>query len=172
MIEPTRELAVQVHTVASRLVDAGAGAGLRLALMVGGTDVKAELADLREHGGHVVVGTPGRVDDVMERLPSLLWRGLELLVLDEADRLLDMGFEATLNTIRAAAEQRRSLFSATQTSEVVQLVRAGLRNPVRVDVQLRAVAPVPSGGGTPPPPRAAPERPRGEQSTPSSLSIS
>ena len=82
VIEPTRELAVQVHAVASRLVGAGAGAGLRLALMVGGTDVKAELADLREHGGHVVVGTPGRVDDVMERLPSLLWRGLELLVLD------------------------------------------------------------------------------------------
>ena len=147
VIEPTRELAVQVHTVASRLVGAGAGAGLRLALMVGGTDVKAELADLREHGGHVVVGTPGRVDDVMERLPSLLWRGLELLVLDEADRLLDMGFEATLNTIlaRLPKQRRTGLFSATQTSEVVQLVRAGLRNPVRVDVQVRAVAPAPSG---------------------------
>ena len=174
VIEPTRELAVQVHTVASRLVGAGAGAGLRLALMVGGTDVKAELADLREHGGHVVVGTPGRVDDVMERLPSLLWRGLELLVLDEADRLLDMGFEATLNTIlaRLPKQRRTGLFSATQTSEVVQLVRAGLRNPVRVDVQVRAVAPVPNGGGAAAAASgAAPERPRGgKQSTPSSLS--
>ena len=173
VIEPTRELAVQVHTVASRLVDAGAGAGLRLALMVGGTDVKAELADLREHGGHVVVGTPGRVDDVMERLPSLLWRGLELLVLDEADRLLDMGFEATLNTIlaRLPKQRRTGLFSATQTSEVVQLVRAGLRNPVRVDVQVRAVAPALSRDAAAAASGAAPERPRGgKQSTPSSLS--
>ena len=66
----------------------------RLALMVGGTDVLADLSNFREHGGNIVVGTPGRIDDVMTRIRELSCKELELLVLDEADRLLDMGSAA------------------------------------------------------------------------------
>nr|XP_012294161.2 ATP-dependent RNA helicase DDX55-like [Aotus nancymaae] len=69
-------------------------------------------------------------------------RSLDVLVLDEADRLLDMGFEASINTIlELLPKQRRTgLFSATQTQEVENLVRAGLRNPVRVSVKEKGVA--------------------------------
>jgi ATP-dependent RNA helicase DDX55/SPB4 len=141
VIEPTRELAFQVHAVASRLASAGAS-GLSLVLMVGGTDILKDMATYRSEGGNVVIGTPGRTDDVMTRMPEMRLKELEMLVLDEADRLLDMGFEATLNNIlaRLPKQRRTGLFSATQTAEVLQLVRAGLRNPVKVEVKVRALA--------------------------------
>ncbi|KAL1524656.1 hypothetical protein AB1Y20_019543 [Prymnesium parvum] len=139
VIEPTRELAVQVRTVAQRLAEAHHG--FTLMLMVGGTDVHAETQAFREHGAHVLIGTPGRLHDAMQRLKEMSFRELELLVLDEADRLLDMGFEASLNSIlqRLPKQRRTGLFSATQTDEVLQLVRAGLRNPVKVEVKVRAL---------------------------------
>ena len=69
VVEPTRELAMQVHAVAEQLV--AAQPDVRLALMVGGTDVNADVAAFREHGGHVLIGTPGRLDDLMQRLPEM-----------------------------------------------------------------------------------------------------
>ena len=89
VIEPTRELAQQVHTVAQQVAGGGAP-GLTLALMVGGTDIGQAMSSYRGEGGNVLIGTPGRLDDLMERLPEMRLRALELLVLDEADRLLDM----------------------------------------------------------------------------------
>ncbi len=141
VIEPTRELAMQVHDVASRLVAHFPDTSLKL--LVGGTDVSVDEAHIREAGAHIVIGTPGRTADVLRRLAGVLvLRELELLVLDEADRLLDMGFENTLNEILAKLpkQRRTGLFSATQTREVLQLVRAGLRNPVKVEIRV-AVAP-------------------------------
>lgn len=137
IIEPTRELAQQVFAVAQQI----GGEDLRLALMVGGTDIQQDMSAYRSLGGNVLIGTPGRLDDVMQRMPEMRLRELELLVLDEADRLLDMGFEVTLNAIlaRLPKQRRTGLFSATQTAEVVQLVRAGLRNPVKVEVKVRAL---------------------------------
>ena len=151
VVEPTRELAVQVHTVAMQLRDALPS--VRVALMVGGTDIGAAMATYRAEGGNVLIGTPGRLDDLMQRLPEMRLRELDLLILDEADRLLDMGFEATLNAIlaRLPKQRRTGLFSATQTAEVLQLVRAGLRNPVKVDVKVRALAPK----AAPPPPQSS-----------------
>jgi ATP-dependent RNA helicase DDX55/SPB4 len=84
VIEPTRELAVQVHTVAQQL--SSAQPATSLALVVGGTDIHANMAALRNDGAHVLIGTPGRLDDLMERLPELSFKELELLILDEADR--------------------------------------------------------------------------------------
>ncbi|XP_011926774.1 PREDICTED: ATP-dependent RNA helicase DDX55 [Cercocebus atys] len=97
--------------------------------------------------GNIIVATPGRLEDMFRRkaegldLASCV-RSLDVLVLDEADRLLDMGFEASINTIlEFLPKQRRTgLFSATQTQEVENLVRAGLRNPVRVSVKEKGVA--------------------------------
>lgn len=93
------------------------------------------------------MATPGRLEDMFRRkaegldLASYV-KSLDVLVLDEADRLLDMGFEASINTIlEFLPKQRRTgLFSATQTQEVENLVRAGLRNPVRISVKEKGVA--------------------------------
>lgn len=97
--------------------------------------------------GNIIVATPGRLEDMFRRkaegldLASCV-KSLDVLVLDEADRLLDMGFEASINTIlEFLPKQRRTgLFSATQTQEVENLVRAGLRNPVRISVKEKGVA--------------------------------
>ncbi|CAN1812098.1 DEAD-box ATP-dependent RNA helicase 18 [Linum perenne] len=78
-------------------------------------------------------GTPGRLHDIMERIDDLDFRNLDVLILDEADRLLDMGFQKQLNAIisRLPKLRRTGLFSATQTEAVEELAKAGLRNPVR-----------------------------------------
>jgi ATP-dependent RNA helicase DDX55/SPB4 len=112
-----------------------------------------------QSGAHVLVGTPGRLDDIMTRCAVLSVRRLELLVLDEADRLLSMGFHAQVSGIlsRLPKQRRTGLFSATQTEEVVELARAGLRNPVRITVRdaaggaagAGAVGPPGAGGKTP-----------------------
>ena len=98
-----------------------------------------------EDGGNVIVATPGRLEDMLRRVPALpaFCKALELLVLDEADRLLDLGFTASINTILAylPKQRRTGLFSATQTKEVEALVRAGLRNPVRVAVRVESKNP-------------------------------
>jgi ATP-dependent RNA helicase DDX55/SPB4 len=97
----------------------------------------------------VLVGTPGRLDDVLTRSGALSLRRLELLVLDEADRLLSMGFAPQVNAIirRLPKQRRTGLFSATQTEEVQELARAGLRNPMRITVRDTATG---GGGGSAP----------------------
>ena len=97
----------------------------------------------------MLVGTPGRLDDVLTRSGALSLRRLELLVLDEADRLLSMGFAPQVNAIirRLPKQRRTGLFSATQTEEVQELARAGLRNPMRITVRDTATG---GGGGSAP----------------------
>lgn len=92
--------------------------------------------------GHIIVATPGRFEAMLEHRQenvnlALHVKALEVLVLDEADRLLDMGFEVSINTILSylPKQRRTGLFSATQTSEVEKIIRAGLRNPVRITVK-------------------------------------
>lgn len=134
VVLPTRELGRQVADV----FEAISAGRVRVALMVGGADVHAEAERFVQHGGNVLVGTPGRLNDAMARLRMMVVRRLEVLVLDEADRLLDMGFEPVLGAIlaRLPKQRRTGLFSATQTEEVRALVRAGLRNPVYVRVRV------------------------------------
>jgi ATP-dependent RNA helicase DDX55/SPB4 len=109
---------------------------MQSALLVGGTDPSADVAALKSQGGHLLIGTPGRLDDVVQRCSFLDMKTVEVLVLDEADRLLDMGFKAQLDSLMAKLprQRRTGLFSATQTEAVEALARAGLRNPVRVAV--------------------------------------
>lgn len=141
VVSPTRELARQIHSVMAPFVESLPGASCLL--LVGGTDPATDVALFRERGGHVLVGTPGRLDDVMKRCGDMDARRLEVLVLDEADRLLDMGFKQQLDAImaRLPKQRRTGLFSATQTEAVEALMRAGLRNPVRVNVAVTAAAP-------------------------------
>ncbi|TKC50217.1 hypothetical protein EI555_000710 [Monodon monoceros] len=145
IITPTRELAVQIDEVLSHFTKPFPQ--FSQILWIGGRNPGEDVARFKEHGGNIIVATPGRLEDMFRRkaegldLASCV-RSLEVLVLDEADKLLDMGFEASINTIlEFLPKQRRTgLFSATQTQEVENLVRAGLRNPVRISVKEKGAA--------------------------------
>ncbi|XP_031570437.1 ATP-dependent RNA helicase DDX55-like, partial [Actinia tenebrosa] len=141
IITPTRELAKQIEEVLSNFTE-GNTPKLRQMLFIGGAETSTDIKNFKDNGGNIIVGTPGRLEDLLTRqhqhgidLGAHL-KSLEVLVLDEADRLLDLGFESSINSILGflPKQRRTGLFSATQTNEVEALVRAGLRNPVRVTV--------------------------------------
>lgn len=119
-IAPTRELALQVRTELAWLY---AEAGARVTACVGGTDMRAERRAL-DMGAHIVVGTPGRLRDHIER-GALDLSGLRAVVLDEADEMLDMGFREELEAILDAtpAGRRTLLFSATIPREIATLAK-------------------------------------------------
>jgi ATP-dependent RNA helicase DDX55/SPB4 len=141
IISPTRELARQIFECAEKFFTR-ALPNVQLLLFVGGTSVDEDLALIRGAVGKccVVVGTPGRTEDLLNRCvgSSVETREFEMLILDEADTLLDMGFEVSLNKIleHLPKQRRTGLFSATQTQEVKALARAGLRNPATISVQV------------------------------------
>jgi ATP-dependent RNA helicase DeaD len=129
VVAPTRELAIQVQRELSWLYAEAAG---RVASCVGGMDPRREARALAE-GAHVVVGTPGRLRDHLER-GNLDLSALRVAVLDEADEMLDMGFREELEAILdATPPARRSvLFSATLPRPIVELARKYTREPARV----------------------------------------
>jgi ATP-dependent RNA helicase DeaD len=129
VIAPTRELAVQVQRELAWLLGP---AGAAVTACVGGLDPRREAHALRA-GVHVVVGTPGRLVDHISR-NVLDLSSLGVLVLDEADEMLDMGFREELEAILQAAPpaRRTILFSATLPKPIVELARAYTREPVRV----------------------------------------
>ena len=136
VLAPTRELAEQIFGWANRL-----GCGLRPALVVGGVAYGPQLQALRRRPS-IVIATPGRLVDHIER-GSVCLKTVRILVLDEADRMLDMGFKAQLDRIMQAlpAERQTLLFSATLPPDLGTLVRAHLRQPVRAAVGPQAVPP-------------------------------
>lgn len=141
IVSPTRELAFQISEVLSKFLEHEDLSFLKQQLIVGGNNIDDEVKSLIKNPPTVLVCTPGRLGDLMERKGELNLPGrvktLEFLVLDEADRLLDLGFKTTINTILSylPRQRRTGLFSATQTTEVTDLIRAGLRNPVLVSVK-------------------------------------
>jgi len=134
IVSPTRELAKQIFDVAAPYLQEVCAAPPML--LVGGSDPSVDVLSFRENGATVLIGTPGRLHDIMERSKEMQTKCVEVLILDEADRLLGMGFERQLNAImaRLPKQRRTGLFSATQTEAVEELARAGLRNAVRVSV--------------------------------------
>lgn len=132
VLAPTRELAYQISEQFEAL---GSGMGLRCAVIVGGMDMMSQSLALSKKP-HVVVATPGRLMDHLEHTKGFSLRTLQYLILDEADRLLDMDFEVAINKILTVIPKNRHtyLFSATMTSKVDKLQRASLSNPVRVAV--------------------------------------
>ncbi|KAJ6429307.1 hypothetical protein OIU84_020856 [Salix udensis] len=135
IISPTRELSSQIYNVAQPFI--ATLSNFKSMLLVGGMDVKADVKMIEEEGANLLIGTPGRLYDIMDRVDVLDFKNLEILILDEADRLLDMGFQKQLNSIisRLPKLRRTGLFSATQTEAVEELAKAGLRNPVKVEVR-------------------------------------
>ena len=136
---PTRELADQV---AKNIRKFGIGLpNLKLSTLTGGVALGPQLASLEQHPPHVVVGTPGRVQELL-RKQALDLRGVRVLVLDEGDRLLDMGFEEPIREIVRAtpAERQTLMFSATFPDAVRAIARAATRSPVEVTVEGEAHA--------------------------------
>ncbi|KAK5638358.1 hypothetical protein RI129_012653 [Pyrocoelia pectoralis] len=143
VISPTRELALQTHSVLAQFLKHIKG--LTNVLLVGGNNVDDDIRNINENGCNIIICTPGRLEDLLTNqqhklnLPQAV-KTLELLILDEADRLLDLGFKSTIdNILNYLPKQRRTgLFSATQTKELEVLIRAGLRNPVSIMVTEKA----------------------------------
>ncbi|KAK6941370.1 DEAD/DEAH box helicase domain [Dillenia turbinata] len=131
VLSPTRELAIQISEQFEAL---GSSIGVKCAVVVGGVDMMQQAIALAKRP-HIVVGTPGRLVDHLSNTKGFSLRTLKYLVLDEADRLLNMDFEKAINEILNAIprERRTYLFSATMTKKVHKLQRACLRNPVKIE---------------------------------------
>lgn len=138
---PTRELAMQVHAVAQRLFS-GLPGDVKPVPLIGGSanaDDGGAGPDSKFSADHrVVIATPGRLGAAVIGGFLQVTNSFEVLVMDEADRLLDMGFAVTVTDIltRLPKQRRTGMYSATQTREVESLARAGMRNPVRVVVRV------------------------------------
>ncbi|KAF9899414.1 ribosomal RNA processing protein [Linnemannia zychae] len=132
VMAPTRELAVQISETFESL---GSTIGVRCCVIVGGMDMMAQSIALSKKP-HIIVCTPGRLQDHLENTKGFSLRTLKYLVLDEADRLLDMDFGPIIDQILKVIPKERNtfLFSATMTTKVAKLQRASLNNPVKVEV--------------------------------------
>ena len=135
LLMPTRELAVQCFNVARKLASF---TDITFAQIVGGFSVREQENVLKKRPD-VIIATPGRFIDHMRNSPSFAVDALEILVLDEADRMLEDGFADELNEILTTIPKSRQtlLFSATMTDSIDKLVRVGLNKPVRLLVDAR-----------------------------------
>lgn len=135
VLAPTRELALQIESDALGLTQ---GCGLRTVALVGGVDYEQQRKQLDRGFVDILVATPGRLIDFMEQQEIWLDR-LEFLVIDEADRLLDMGFIPSVKRIIRKAppktDRQTLLFSATFSFDVLNLARQWLQDPVTVEVE-------------------------------------
>jgi ATP-dependent RNA helicase RhlE len=131
ILSPTRELALQIHETFAKMA---AGTAIRAAVAVGGMNERRQLQSIRK-GAQVLIATPGRLCDFLGR-QLLELQDVFMLVLDEADRMLDMGFLPTIRKIMAAMPPDRQtlFFSATIETSVKHLVETHVRNAVRIQV--------------------------------------
>ncbi len=131
VLAPTRELATQIAQSAK---DYGALAGLKVQVIVGGTSVNKDRNKLHR-GTDILIATPGRLLDLVDQKAFNL-SGVEVLVLDEADQMLDLGFIHALRTINklVPAERQTLFFSATMPKQIKELVSGYCNNPVQVSV--------------------------------------
>ncbi|CAG0895254.1 unnamed protein product [Cyprideis torosa] len=151
VVAPTRELTNQIASV---LCDLIRELPLTHLLLVGGTDIGQDIRRFEEDGANVLVATPGRLCELLSNQQQLRKsvtdfslashvKSLEVLVLDEADKLLELGFSVHIDAILSVLpkQRRTGLFSATQTQELEDLIRAGMRNPVRVIIKGDSITP-------------------------------
>ena len=137
IVVPTRELALQIH---AELRDFSPGMHIFGVCCVGGMNIGAQIRELRRQN-HFVIGTPGRLKDLMER-KVLSLSNVSTVVLDEADRMLDMGFINDMRFLLAQMPKERHtlFFSATMSREIESLIHEFLREPVSISVKTRDTA--------------------------------
>jgi ATP-dependent RNA helicase RhlE len=128
---PTRELALQVEEEMHKIAGSF---GLRTAMIIGGAPINRQIKDLRKNP-HVIIGTPGRIIDHIEKKTIQLHK-VTVLVLDEADRMLDMGFAPQIKKILHVVPKDRQtmLFSATMPSDIVKIATKHMKRPTHVEV--------------------------------------
>lgn len=131
IILPTRELAYQVEEALKPFASV---LGIRMAVFVGGVSKGIQLRMIRQNP-RILIATPGRLNDHLEQ-KSVSLKEVDILVLDEADRMLDMGFKPQINKILAHVPQQRQtlLFSATMPQDIVKLATAQMNMPLRIEV--------------------------------------
>ncbi|HTK84388.1 MAG TPA: DEAD/DEAH box helicase [Patescibacteria group bacterium] len=132
IISPTRELAAQILAVVDQLL--GRNNPISSALLIGGASMNRQFDQLRMRP-RIIIGTPGRINDHLERTPNM-FRATTVLVLDEADRMLDMGFAPQIDRIVRTLPQKRQtlMFSATFPDAIVKLAQRYLIQPERISV--------------------------------------
>jgi ATP-dependent RNA helicase RhlE len=137
VVAPTRELALQIEKNYTELNSTKSN---RSVIVMGGTNIRTQVAALRR-GASVVIATPGRLLDLMERGAVDLSK-VEVLVLDEADRMLDMGFLPAIRRVLSVLPTKRQtlLFSATMSSDIEQLARSTMKQPELAEVSPRGGA--------------------------------
>ncbi|KAM9780409.1 putative ATP-dependent RNA helicase DDX47 [Neosynchiropus ocellatus] len=135
VLTPTRELAFQI---AEQFEALGSSIGIKCAVIVGGIDMMSQSLVLAKKP-HVVIATPGRLIDHLENTKGFSLRALKFLVMDEADRILNMDFETEVDKILKVIprDRRTFLFSATMTKKVQKLQRAALKDPVKCAVSTK-----------------------------------
>ncbi|XP_049849903.1 uncharacterized protein LOC126320453 [Schistocerca gregaria] len=133
VLAPTRELALQIYGVASELMSS---CSQTVGVVIGGTNRYQEAKKL-EHGLNLLIATPGRLLDHIKNTPEFVYKNLKCLVIDEADRILEIGFEKDLYEIIKLLPKKRQtvLFSATQTDSIEDLARLALKkHPLEIHV--------------------------------------
>jgi len=137
VLAPTRELALQIQKNYNELNNVKANESV---LVIGGANIRTQIADLRRRAS-VVIATPGRLLDLTER-GAINLSTVEVLVLDEADRMLDMGFLPAIRRVLAMlpAKKQTLLFSATMSSTIESLARSTMKQPKLVEVNTRGRA--------------------------------
>jgi superfamily II DNA/RNA helicase len=132
VMAPTRELAQQIQDECRSIAR---GSGIGCAMLIGGSPMGPQLRDLR-YGPGLVIGTPGRIKDHIER-GTLDLSGFNIIVLDEVDRMLDMGFITDIRFIldQLAAERQSFFFSATMEQEIENLIRTFTSDPITISVK-------------------------------------
>lgn len=131
-LAPTRELAIQISDEFRTL---GATIGIKTVCIYGGVDMMEQAMQLAQNP-HVIIATPGRLVDHLEKTKGFSLKTVQFLVLDEADKMLDQNFQVELDKILSLLPRTRQtlFFSATMTKQVKKLQRAALKDPVRVSI--------------------------------------
>ncbi|OGH80794.1 MAG: hypothetical protein A3I29_04890 [Candidatus Magasanikbacteria bacterium RIFCSPLOWO2_02_FULL_44_11] len=131
VILPTRELALQVEETLQKI---GRSFGLKTAVLIGGASMQHQLRSLRQHP-HIIIATPGRLVDHLEQKTVSLTQ-VSIVVLDEADRMFDIGFAPQIKRILALVPKERQtmLFSATMPHAIVKMAEQHMRMPLRIEV--------------------------------------